>query len=83
MTPTPGNSLGIRGVAQVTPQARGADPSQDATGLMGGDGLLRPSRRVIHRGAAFPVPHRGHMRKEESGERKVGDGGSYFIRPDD
>ena len=65
------------------PTPRGTDQSQVATGLMGGDELLRPGRRVIHRGAAFPVPRRGRRRKEESGERKVGEGGSYFICPTD
>jgi hypothetical protein len=38
--PTPGNTLGIRDAALVIPQERGADSSQDATGLMGSDGLL-------------------------------------------
>jgi hypothetical protein len=37
--PTPGNTLGIHGAALVTPQERGANSSQDATGQMGNDGL--------------------------------------------
>jgi hypothetical protein len=49
-------------VAQVTAQARGVDPSQDATGLMGGDGLLRPGRCAILCGAAFLVPRHGRRR---------------------
>jgi hypothetical protein len=37
--PTPGNTLGIHGAALVTPQERGTNSSQDATGQMGSDGL--------------------------------------------